>query len=110
MQLEDGSILKNFIETTKAMDPHERGLQLEKVGEIATVHEEVANEGQTAAPNRDESIITHFVTFVHKDGHLFELDGRRAVPAVNHGPTTPENLLKVRNISMSHFSFSNSFL
>lgn len=36
---------------------------------------------------------THFVCFVVKDGHLYELDGRKHAP-INHGPSTPETLLQ----------------
>ncbi len=75
------------------MDPEARGLELEKFNRIANAHEEIAAEGQTAPPPVDEHLVTHFVAFVHKDGSLYELDGRRAGP-INHGPTTAENLLK----------------
>ena len=34
----------------------------------------------------------HFVALVHREGFLYELDGRRAGP-VCHGPTTPATLL-----------------
>lgn len=93
LKLEEGSMLKKFLEKTQEMDAHARGSELEKSDQIATVHEEIASEGQTAAPPREDNLVTHFVTFVHKDGHLYELDGRRESP-INHGPTTAENLLK----------------
>jgi ubiquitin carboxyl-terminal hydrolase L3 len=35
----------------------------------------------------------HFVCFSEKDGSLYELDGRKFAP-INHGPTTPDTLLK----------------
>lgn len=34
-----------------------------------------------------------FICFLEREGSLYELDGRKAGP-VNHGPTTPESLLK----------------
>jgi hypothetical protein len=37
-------------------------------------------------------ILLHFVAFIHRDGHLYELDGRK-FDAINHGPTSPETLL-----------------
>lgn len=93
VQLEDGSTLKEFIVKTKEMTAKVRGEELEKFNRIASAHEKVASEGQTAPPPPEENLVTHFVAFVHKDGSLYELDGRRVGP-VNHGPTTPENLLK----------------
>ena len=76
-------------------------------------HEESAQEGQTEAPPREDAVNLHFVCFVEKEGHLYELgalccaifvfhvccsllraaDGNKAGP-VNHGETTPENLLQ----------------
>jgi ubiquitin carboxyl-terminal hydrolase L3 len=38
-------------------------------------------------------VLLHFVCFVEKDGHLYELDGRKFAP-INHGPTSPDNLLE----------------
>lgn len=102
LKLEDGSILKQFMADTKDLDAHARGQKLEQFNSIATVHDEVANEGQTAAPNREESLVTHFVAFVHHDGQLYELDGRREFP-INHGPTTAETLLKVISFSFTCF-------
>eukprot|EP01017_Pseudomicrothorax_dubius_P051150 TRINITY_DN9794_c0_g1_i4.p1 TRINITY_DN9794_c0_g1~~TRINITY_DN9794_c0_g1_i4.p1 ORF type:complete len:190 (+),score=38.58 TRINITY_DN9794_c0_g1_i4:296-865(+) len=34
----------------------------------------------------------HFVAFIHKDGYLYELDGRKDYP-INHGPTSDFTLL-----------------
>lgn len=45
-------------------------------------------------PNPDEAVLLHFVCFVHRDGRLYELDGRKA-GALDHGPTSPETLLEV---------------
>jgi len=93
VDLADGTLLRQFLDSVRGKDPEAIGEELEKFQSIATAHEEIANEGQTAAPNREDQILTHFVTFVHSNGNLFELDGRRKGP-VNHGPTTPENLIK----------------
>lgn len=75
------------------MTPEARGEVLEKFNRIGNAHEEIASEGQTAPPAPDEHLVTHFVAFVHKDGNLYELDGRRGGP-INHGPTTADSLLK----------------
>jgi len=93
VKLEDGSTLADFIKATAGMTPEARGEELEKFNRISSAHEEVAADGQTAAPSADENLVTHFVAFVHKDGSLYELDGRRAGP-INHGSTTPGTLLK----------------
>lgn len=38
-------------------------------------------------------VLLHFVCFVHRDGELYELDGRK-FDAINHGSTSAETLLE----------------
>jgi len=85
-------MLEEFLAETKGLTPFARGEALHKADKLAEAHEESAAEGQTQAPSRDDQVITHFVAFVHKNGHLYELDGRREFP-VNHGHTTADRLL-----------------
>ncbi|XP_018369922.1 PREDICTED: ubiquitin carboxyl-terminal hydrolase isozyme L3-like [Trachymyrmex cornetzi] len=91
IQLEDG-FFKKFLEETKGLSYIERGERLEKAQDIIDTHMESAQEGQTEAPAEDVEVYHHFVAFVHKDGSLYELDGRKCAP-INHGSTTPETLL-----------------
>lgn len=44
-------------------------------------------------PSRHVQVWLHFVTFVHVDGSLYELDGRKHA-AIKHGATTPATLLQ----------------
>lgn len=37
-------------------------------------------------------VLLHFVSFVHVDGLLYELDGRKIAP-ISHGSTTADTLL-----------------
>jgi len=60
--------------------------------DIINMHQELAQEGQTEV-NPNEQVNHHFIAFVHKDGNLYELDGRKEFP-INHGATTPETLLE----------------
>ncbi|XP_043465244.1 ubiquitin carboxyl-terminal hydrolase-like [Leptopilina heterotoma] len=89
LDLQDG-MLKSFLEETKNLSPTERGERLMSAGDIADTHKEFAREGQTEVP--DESY-HHFVTFVEKDGHIYELDGRRDGP-INHGVSSPSTFLE----------------
>ena len=52
----------------------------------------LAAAGQTAAPDADEEVNLHFVAFVHVDGGLYELDGRKPGP-VRHGASSAGTLL-----------------
>ncbi|CAG4979375.1 unnamed protein product [Parnassius apollo] len=92
IQLTEGH-LKKFLDEAKELDAAARGTLLEKSEGIINAHKELAQEGQTNTPSADDPVNHHFITFVHKDGALYELDGRKAFP-INHGPTTPDNLLE----------------
>jgi len=85
--------LSKFYADTKDMTPEERSKYLEADSAFTETHDELAQQGQTAAPARDEKVDLHFVAFVHHNGGLYELDGRRAAP-VHHGATTEDNLLE----------------
>ncbi|XP_011690620.1 PREDICTED: ubiquitin carboxyl-terminal hydrolase isozyme L3 [Wasmannia auropunctata] len=91
IQLEDG-FLKKFLDETKGLSYLERGERLDKAQGIIDTHMESAQEGQTEAPAEDAEVYHHFVAFVHKNGSLYELDGRKPAP-INHGSTTSETLL-----------------
>ncbi|CAH1776593.1 unnamed protein product [Owenia fusiformis] len=91
--LPDGAHLKELLSKSSSLTPEERAKLLEEDECIGSAHEESAKEGQTAAPSIDEKVKLHFVTFIHSDGTLYEMDGRKSAP-VNHGPTTKDSLLE----------------
>eukprot|EP00794_Sanderia_malayensis_P006832 gene6832-7600_t len=92
IQLGDG-FFKSFLETTKAMTPNERAEALESDEGISSAHEDSAKEGQTDAPTPDTEVNLHFIAFVHKDGGLYELDGRKDFP-IHHGQTSEATFLQ----------------
>ena len=92
IQLKEGSILKKFLEDTSNQTPDRRAAALECNGKMCSAHDQVAKEGQTPAQNFEDKVRYHYVAFVEKGGHLFELDGRKASP-INLGPTTREKFL-----------------
>lgn len=80
-------LFSDIIERAKNMSIDERVELLENCNELASVHEIAAADGQTAPPDREDSIDLHFICFVEVDQHLYELDGRKAFP-INHGKCT----------------------
>ncbi|XP_032237490.1 ubiquitin carboxyl-terminal hydrolase isozyme L3 isoform X2 [Nematostella vectensis] len=92
-QLDLDGELKKFIDATRSLSPQERGEKLETDEGITEAHEASAQEGQTEAPSADEPVNLHFVSIVHKDGAVYELDGRKEFP-INHGKSTPETFMK----------------
>lgn len=93
LQLADDSSLKEFLERTKDMSPEERGQELEMDETLCCVHDTVAKEGQTEAPEADQETNLHFITFVAVDEQLYELDAHKKFP-INHGSTSMETLMK----------------
>ncbi|XP_053685314.1 ubiquitin carboxyl-terminal hydrolase [Sabethes cyaneus] len=93
IELEEKSFMKNFFDDAKDKTPEERGRQLENDTGFIETHESMANEGQTAAPDINQKVYNHFIAFVHHEGQLYELDGRKNFP-IAHGQTSPDNLLK----------------
>ncbi|XP_055589520.1 ubiquitin carboxyl-terminal hydrolase-like isoform X2 [Uranotaenia lowii] len=93
IELEPGSPLYSFLERAKAANPEDRGKMFESDAAIREIHQVLATEGQTAAPHPDDEVYHHFIAFVHAEGRLYELDGSKRRGPIEHGPTTPENLL-----------------
>lgn len=91
IEIEDG-VLKKYLDNTISLNAEERGRILEADAAFTDCHQELALEGQTAS-NPDEQVNHHFIGLIHKDGKLWEMDGRKTAP-VSHGPTTEENLLQ----------------
>ena len=60
------------------------------------MHDEATSDttmNQTSRGNIEDKVETHFVSIVHVNGELVELDGRKDGP-IRHGPTTEMSLLK----------------
>lgn len=93
IELEDG-ILKSYINEAKGLDAAGKGALLENSGNILQAYKETVESAvQDAVTDNNEPVNNHFVTFIHKDGNLYELDGRKSSP-INHGPTTADRLLE----------------
>ena len=85
--------LQDFAAKADALSPDERGTLLEGADDLAEAHEQSANEGSSEVSEEvARNIDTHFIAFVHCDGHLYELDGRKSHP-INHGKSSSETLL-----------------
>jgi len=94
LPLEKGKFFDRFLSSTSKMDANARAQALEDAPEIEVTHQATANDPDAksnAASSFNDAL--HFNAFVAVDGHLYELDGRKKFP-INHGPTTPNTLLK----------------
>ncbi|CAH0407879.1 unnamed protein product [Chilo suppressalis] len=91
IEINDG-LLKTYLKDAEGLDAAAKGALLENSVAILEAYKDLVNHEATEVDNTSEIPNNHFVTFVHKDGNLLELDGRKMLP-VNHGHTTPEHLL-----------------
>mmetsp|Transcript_6462 Transcript_6462/g.11526 ORF Transcript_6462/g.11526 Transcript_6462/m.11526 type:complete len:238 (-) Transcript_6462:8911-9624(-) len=90
--LAESSFFSEFLQRAQSSTPDQRAHALETSTELCQTHAQFARQGQTETPSQDQDIDLHFVSFVHCDGTLFELDGRQLSPCI-HGKTSPESLL-----------------
>lgn len=81
-QVQADSDLDQVIKSAIPLKPLERAELLEETEALETASQAAAATGDTAAPNAEDSVDLHYVCFVksQKNGHLFEMDGRRKGP------------------------------
>lgn len=91
----EGSCVQAFLEATRSMSPGEAARHLERdCSELAALHRGAATDAAGSALRpEDMGATTHYACFSGVDGHLYELDGRKARP-VNHGPHAEASLLE----------------
>ena len=83
--VKEGSYFSKFREESFGKSPAEIGDLFKKNKDICEKHKESVKKGQTKVTSK---VTTHFIAFVEKDGHIYELDGRKKEP-VNHGECNP---------------------
>jgi ubiquitin carboxyl-terminal hydrolase L3 len=92
MTLLDGA-LKEFLNVSAGLSPDAIGRKLlEQTGMFEASDDSASTAGQTQTPDREDNTNYHFITFVNVDGHIYDVDGRKAFP-INCGPTTADNFL-----------------
>eukprot|EP01100_Stratorugosa_tubuloviscum_P006760 TRINITY_DN2875_c5_g1_i1.p1 TRINITY_DN2875_c5_g1~~TRINITY_DN2875_c5_g1_i1.p1 ORF type:complete len:226 (-),score=102.01 TRINITY_DN2875_c5_g1_i1:81-758(-) len=84
--------LRDYYNRTNSLSIEERGFELAADNNIAGLHGQFSQQGQTETVPEGKSSGHHFVCFVEENGNLFELDGCKPFP-IFHGPIN-HSLLK----------------
>lgn len=94
IEIKDDGLLNKYLKDAKELDSAAKGALLEKSTPMLDAYKEIVQaENHEAPPDVETQVDNHFVTFVHKDGKLYELDGRKSFP-IEHGPTTSKTFLE----------------
>jgi ubiquitin carboxyl-terminal hydrolase L3 len=103
-----GSELARLVRAATPAQPKERAQQLYDSDVLEMVHRAAAEEGDSDVPAAEDRVSYGFTAFVRgKDGHLWELEGRRKGP-VDRGVVHPdEDLLSERCLGLSLFPYIN---
>ncbi|CAG4941621.1 unnamed protein product [Parnassius apollo] len=92
IELEDG-LLKNYLNNAKGLDAAAKGALLENSVAILEAYKDIEMNISREDATASHDVSNHFVTFIHKDGSLYELDGRKSFP-INHGSTSADSFLE----------------
>lgn len=90
--LTEGGKLKTFFDECQGKTYEERGNIFKGSKAVQESHAVAVQQGDSKQIEEEDAVDHHFISFVHHNGSLYELDGRKAFP-INHGPTTNDTFL-----------------
>ena len=92
------SQLRNNLTKVKEFSIDDRAKIIENLENDIKLDENFGEKGDTKAPDINESVDLHFISFIKspKNGHLYELDGRRTGP-IDLGESNNDNNSSIIN-------------
>jgi ubiquitin carboxyl-terminal hydrolase L3 len=103
-----GSELDKLVQAAIPAKPLERSKQLYDSDVLEICHKEAAGQGDSRVPDASEPVLYGFTAFVRgKDGHLWELEGRRKGPVDRGVLTEDEDILSERVLGLSVYPYIN---
>jgi hypothetical protein len=107
-EIKPGSDLEWLVQAAIPAKPTERSAQLYNSDILEIVHKEAAQQGDSRAPDPSEPVPYGFTAFVKgKDGHLWELEGRRKGPVDRGILEEGEDILSERVLGLSIYPYIN---
>ncbi|KAF8774560.1 ubiquitin carboxyl-terminal hydrolase isozyme L3-like [Argiope bruennichi] len=89
LDLPSDSIIKRFIDETRRISPQYKAEVLKTKRDICLALKGSYEDGESFGTKCEY----HYITLIHFNSKLYELDGRKLAPVV-HGPTSNETFLK----------------
>jgi ubiquitin carboxyl-terminal hydrolase L3 len=103
-----GSELDKLVKNAVPVRTEERADQIYNSQILEIAHKEAANQGDSRVPDPSEEVIYGFTAFVRgKDGHLWELEGRRKGPVDRGVLGEDEDILSERVLGLSVYPYIN---
>jgi ubiquitin carboxyl-terminal hydrolase L3 len=103
-----GSELAKLVQAATPVNPTARSAQLYDSDILEVAHKEAAQLGDSRAPDVTEEVPYGFTAFVRgKDGHLWELEGRRKGPVDRGLLGDDEDILSERVLGLSVYPYIN---
>lgn len=79
--IQSGTDLDDLVKKAVTLEPKARAELLEDTEALETASQAAATTGDSAVPDANDSVDLHYVCFVKgRNGHLWEMDGRRKGP------------------------------
>jgi len=98
---ESGSDLERLVQDAIPLAPIERADLLYNSQALENAHQSAASEGQSNAPDAEDSIDLHYVCFVKDEkNHLWEMDGRRKGPLDRGVLTEDDDVLSEKALDL----------
>ena len=94
MNFESGSVLENFFEKVKNLNPMERAKYLENDEKFKKAHKAFSNKGQTNIEKQVKNdYVGHYICFMNINGKLIEFDGIKEAPSIINEKIDDSNFL-----------------
>jgi len=108
MNITPGSELDKLVLAAVPAKPTERSAQLYNSDILEIAHKEAAQQGDSRVPDPSEEVPYGFTAFLKgKDGHLWELEGRRKGPVDRGILEDDEDILSERVLGLSIYPYIN---
>ncbi|KAI9795574.1 MAG: ubiquitinyl hydrolase 1 [Piccolia ochrophora] len=104
--VDSSSSLSELLKSAVPLPPVQRAELLYSSSALESAHQAAAAKGDTSAPSAEDNIDLHYVCFIKsKNGHLWEMDGRRKGPLDRGQLDAADDVLSTKALDMGVRNF-----